>query len=237
MKILGIDSSAKSASVAVTENGKIISSFYINTGLTHSQTLMPMVDNALKCAGLTLKDIGLIAVNKGPGSFTGIRIGVAAAKGLAFADNIPTVGVSTLESMAYNLLSNNCIACAVMDARCNQVYTALFDITDGKVTRLTEDSAISIDELTENLKKYNKNKIFVGDGAILCYNKSVNAISDVIIAPENVRYQNAVGVCHVASLCDSSSYVRAEELIPEYLRLPQAERELKAKKSLKNEGV
>lgn len=230
MKILGIDSSAKSASAAVTENGKVISSFYINTGLTHSQTLMPMIDSALKCADITLDDIGLIAVNKGPGSFTGIRIGVAAAKGLADVKNIPTLGVSTLESMAYNLLGNDCVVCSVMDARCNQVYTAFFDITAGVVKRLTDDSAISIDELGKNLKNYKKTKIFVGDGAEICYNKLMDCGEAMMIAPENIRFQNAVGVCHAAEQYNSESYRPAMDLIPEYLRLPQAERELKAKK-------
>lgn len=229
MKILGIDSSAKSASAAVTENGKIISSFYINTGLTHSQTLMPMVDNVLKCANLSLDDIGLIAVNKGPGSFTGIRIGVAGAKGLADVKKIPVLGVSTLESMAYNLLGKDCIACAVMDARCNQVYSALFDITGDKITRLTEDEAISVDELLQNITKYDKMKIFVGDGAEMCYNKSVNVSEDTMLAAENIRYQNAAGVCFAAETYDPTSYISASALVPEYLRLPQAERELKAK--------
>ena len=235
MKILGIDSSAKSASAAVTENGKVVSSFYINTGLTHSQTLMPMIDSALKCADINLDDIGLIAVNKGPGSFTGIRIGVAAAKGLADVKNIPTIGTSTLEAMAYNLPLTDCIACCVMDARCNQVYTALFDISAGIVTRITDDSAISVDDLKENLKKYEKVKILVGDGAEMCYNKMINDVEGLKIAPENLRYQNAVGVCHAAEQYDSDSFVPANELVPEYLRLPQAERELNAKNKLKGE--
>lgn len=233
MKILGIDSSAKSASAAVTENGKIISQFYINTGLTHSQTLMPMIDSALKCADVSLDEIGLIAVNKGPGSFTGVRIGVAATKGLADVKNIPCIGISTLESMAYNLLNNDCIACAVMDARCSQVYTALFDITDGKITRLTEDEAISIEELGKNLKNYEKTKIFVGDGAEICYNKLINDDKGLKIAAENIRYQNAAGVCSAAESRDKSEYVSAFDLVPEYLRPPQAERELRKKTELK----
>lgn len=228
MKILGIDSSAKSASAAVVENGKIISSFYINTGLTHSQTLMPMIDSALKCADLSVDDIGLIAVNKGPGSFTGIRIGVAAAKGIADVKNIPCIGISTLESMAYNLTDINCIVCSVMDARCNQVYTALFEIKNGNVERITEDSAISIDELKNILKTYNNLKFLVGDGAELCYNKLINDVDSLKIAGESVRFQNAAGVCHAAE--KYNSYISSSELVPDYLRLPQAERELKSKK-------
>lgn len=229
MKILGIDSSAKSASVAVIENGKIISSFYINTGLTHSQTLMPMLDNALKCASLTLDDIDAVAVNKGPGSFTGIRIGVAAAKGIADTKNIKTIGISTLESMAYNLVSLNCVAVAVMDARCAQVYTALFRIKDSVVERLTDDLAIPISELKEMLSSYNEEIILVGDGADICYNALYEEISGIKIASESHKYQNATGVCFAAENKEKELYIDSNKLVPEYLRLPQAERELKNK--------
>ncbi len=229
MKILGIDSSAKSASVAVTENGKIISSFYVNTGLTHSQTLMPMLDNVLKCASLTLDDIDAVAVNKGPGSFTGIRIGVAAAKGIADTKNIKTIGISTLESIAYNLVSLNCVAVAVMDARCAQVYTALFRIKDSVVERLTDDLAIPISELKEMLSSYNEEIILVGDGADICYNALYEEISGIKIASESYKYQNATGVCFAAENKEKELYIDSNKLVPEYLRLPQAERELKNK--------
>lgn len=229
MKILGIDSSAKSASVAVVENGKILSSFFINTGLTHSQTLMPMIEDTLKCANISLDEIELIAVNKGPGSFTGVRIGVAAAKGIADTKKIKCVGISTLESMAYNLLPFNCIACAVMDARCSQVYSALFDITDGQVKRLEDDVAISISQLEEKLKDYSKPIIFVGDGADLCYNTIGKNNENTGLAFEAYKYQNAVGVCLAAQNYDASQFTDSFELVPEYLRLPQAERELKNK--------
>ena len=228
MKILGIDSSAKSASAAITDGGKIISSLYTNTGLTHSQTLMPMIDGALQSAGLTLKDMDLLAVNNGPGSFTGIRIGVASAKGIADVTGIPCVGISTLESMAYNFEGfKNCIICAVMDARCKQVYTALFKITENGVERLTEDEAISISELEERLKKYGATKILVGDGAELCYNMIDG--EDIVLANEKLRYQDAVGVCHAAEKRPVADYVSGEQLVPQYLRLPQAQRELSKK--------
>lgn len=228
MKILGIDSSAKSASAAILDNNKIIAQFYINTGLTHSQTLMPMIENVLKCSGTQLKDIDLLAVNKGPGSFTGVRIGVAAAKGICDPLNIKVCGTSTLESMAYNLLAQNCIACATMDARCSQVYTALFDITDGIVTRITEDSAMSLDELSVILENYRKNIILVGDGADLCYNHFGIKNESVQLATEAEKYQNAVGVCLCAQQ-HQDEYINGNKLVPEYLRLPQAERELKNK--------
>lgn len=229
MKILGIDSSAKSASVAVVEDGKILSSFFVNTGLTHSQTLMPMIDNVLKCADIDLTDIELLAVNKGPGSFTGIRIGVAAVKGLADTNDIRCCGISTLESMAYNLLSFEGIVCAVMDARCAQVYTALFEITDGKVVRLDDDSAISITELGEKLKKYSNTKILVGDGADLCYNILKDEVENIVLPGELFKYQNAAGVCFAAENVNPENYIEGLALVPEYLRLPQAERELKNK--------
>lgn len=229
MKILGIDSSAKTASAAIVDDGKILSSFFINTGLTHSQTLMPMIDNVLKCADINLNEIDLIAVNRGPGSFTGIRIGVAAAKGLSDTASIKCCGISTLESMAYNLSAFDCIACSVMDARCSQVYYSLFEIKDGAVIRLTQDSADSISALGDMLKNYNQLKIFVGDGADLCYNNLKDSLDNIRVAYESCKYQNAVGVCMAALNTSNSDYVNGNALVPEYLRLPQAERELNKK--------
>lgn len=230
MKILGIDSSAKSASVAVTENGKILSSFYINTGLTHSQTLMPMLESVVRYAGLTVNDLDLIAVNKGPGSFTGIRIGVAAAKGLADTMSIKISGVSTLESMAYNLISSDCVVASVMDARCSQVYTALFRVCNNQVTRLTDDSAITISELKEILLKLNDESIIlVGDGADLCFKVFSDELKNIKVASQANKYQNAVSVCLAAERKNQSEYIDSSQLVPDYLRLPQAERELKNK--------
>lgn len=228
MKILGIDSSAKSASVAVIENGKVISNFYINTGLTHSQTLMPMLENVLNCANVAADEIDLIAVNKGPGSFTGIRIGVAAAKGLADTKGIMTCGISTLESMAYNLVGSDCTVAAVMDARCSQVYTALFKVSDGQIERLTDDSAMAISELSELLSTYD-DVVLVGDGADLCYKTMSVVLPKIKISAESQKYQNAVGVCLAAENKSDEDYTEGKNLVPEYLRLPQAERELKNK--------
>ena len=230
MKILGIDSSAKSASAAITDGDKVLGCFYTNTGLTHSQTLMPMIESLLKYSNTSLDDIDLIAVNKGPGSFTGVRIGVAAAKGLADVREIPVYGASTLESMAYNLIDTDCVACCVMDARCIQVYNALFDITGGRITRLSSDSADSIEKVTDELKKYKKIKFFVGDGAEICYNK-LNGDSDIRIAAPSDRFQSAVGVCFCAMNAPHDQFIDSALLVPEYLRLPQAERELNKKLS------
>ncbi len=228
MKILGIDSSAKSASAAIIDGGKVLGCFYTNTGLTHSQTLMPMIESLLKNANVKLEDIELIAVNKGPGSFTGIRIGVAAAKGMADVLKIPVYGASTLGSMAYNLVDNDCVVCSAMDARCGQVYNAIFDITDRKITRLTEDSADSIENVEKKLKDYKKIKFIVGDGAEICYNNLKN-IDGVRLASQTHRFQSAVGVCFEAMNAPKDQYIESAMLVPEYLRLPQAERELNKK--------
>lgn len=228
MKILGIDSSARSASVAITDGEKLLGSFYTNTGLTHSQTLMPMIESLLKNANVRLDEIDLIAVNKGPGSFTGIRIGVAAAKGMADVLKTPVYGASTLGSMAYNLIDTDCVACCAMDARCGQVYYALFDITDGKITRLTPDEADSIENVEKKLEEYKKVKIIVGDGAEICYN-NLKSKDGVRLTSQAHRFQSAVGVCLEAMNAPQEKYVESAQLVPEYLRLPQAERELNKK--------
>lgn len=228
MKILSVDTSAVSASVAVTENKKIISLCQTNAGLTHSRTLLPMIDSALQNSETDINSIDFFACSVGPGSFTGIRIGIAAVKGLADGLCKKCFPVSTLEGLAYNLLGRDCIACCVMDARCNQVYTACFAISGESVTRLTADEAIAIDELKERLAAYRKSVVFVGDGAQLCH-KALG----YEIAPELLRYQNAASVAAAAEASfDESKLLSPAELMPVYLRLPQAERELKKKQNL-----
>lgn len=224
MKILAVDSSAKACSVALAEDNKVLGSFFINTTLTHSQTLVPMIDSVLKNTSTDINSIDTFAVSAGPGSFTGVRIGVSAVKGMAMPLDKPCVSVSTLEAMPYNLISENCVAVCVMDARCNQVYNALFDMENGNIKRLCEDRALSIDELAEDLKKYDKKLILVGDGARLCYNSYKELFYNITLAPESQRYQNAVGVALSAY---NKETVSCEKLMPSYLRLPQAERELK----------
>ncbi len=224
MKILAVESSAVSASAAVCDNGRIISENYINAGLTHSQTLMPMIKNCMDTAGVTLSDIDLVAVAHGPGSFTGIRIGIAAVKGIAFGGK-ECCGVSTLEAMAYNLKGTDCIALCAMDARCSQVYMAMFDCGDD-VVRLCEDKAVMIDEIPEMIKNLKKDIIILGDGAELCYNYLKTVCDNVRLAPMLSRYQRASGVAFAAE-CGAGERVAADKLTPVYLRVPQAERELK----------
>ncbi len=228
MTVLGIDTSANVASVAICElgeNPKVIASGSINTKLTHSQTLMPFIESLLANAKLSLDNIDAYAVSAGPGSFTGLRIGVSAIKGMAYASGKPCKAVSTLHGMAYNLLPADCIVCAVMDARCNQVYNALFRIEKGVITRICEDRALFINELGDELQQCSDERvILVGDGAELVYSKlGGNAVE---LSPPSVRFQNAVGVC-LASEGYEDTPVGA--LMPTYLRLPQAERERLAK--------
>lgn len=231
MKILAIDSSAKTASVAVTEGGKLISECFVNAALAHSRTLMPMVDNALTQADMSFADIDALSVNVGPGSFTGIRIGVAAAKGLALSGDKPCAGVSTLLSAAYNFADDDCLVCVAMDARCNQVYTALFECSGGKVARICEDKAVPIAELEAELAGYDKKIYLAGDGAELCFAAFGGRLPTVRLAAENRRYQRAYGVAAAAE--DNKELFRpASELVPVYLRPPQAERELKLRKGV-----
>lgn len=230
MTILAIDSSAKAASVCVANEEKIIGEFFINTSLTHSQTLMPMTEQLLKNTEMTIDEVDAIAVNAGPGSFTGVRIGVAAAKGLAFPKNLPCVSVSTLESMAYNLLGTDCVVCAVMDARCSQVYNAMFRIKGETVERLTDDRALSLSDLLLEFKQTDERILIVGDGAEITYDFLKNEASNAVLAPKNRRTQTASSVALAAfqKLFEGKTQTAAE-LMPIYLRLPQAQRELNAR--------
>ena len=194
MKILALETSAKAVSAAVSEDGKILCSGYQDTGLTHSRTLMPIVEHILKNTGLTVADMDAIAVAAGPGSFTGIRIGVAAAKGLAFAADKPAVGVSTLAAMARNVAFCDGLVICAMDARRQQVYNALFEAKDGQLTRLTPDRAIALEELAEELRSDPRPKTVVGDGARLCFAHLTEAGISCRLAPAHLVMQNAMSV-------------------------------------------
>ncbi|HCI59968.1 MAG TPA: tRNA (adenosine(37)-N6)-threonylcarbamoyltransferase complex dimerization subunit type 1 TsaB [Ruminococcus sp.] len=234
MKILAVDTSATAASVAVAEENKLIGEFSINTALTHSQTLMPMVDELLNNTGLSVNDINAVAVNAGPGSFTGVRIGVAAVKGIAFPKNLPCVSVSTLESMAYNMLGNDCVVCSVMDARCSQVYNALFRVKGCTVTRMTDDRALSLTDLKLELQNIREKVVLVGDGAVLCSEFLGSELENIMLAPFNNRIQTASSVAYAAfEKINNGETLTADELMPVYLRLPQAQRELNKKLGVK----
>ena len=232
MKILALETSAIAASVAVCEDEALIAQSFQRTGLTHSATLMPMLEAMLKNSGMTLNEIDLIAVAAGPGSFTGLRIGVSAAKGLAWPLDKPSVGVSTLEAMAWQMVGMKGVVCAAMDARRQQVYNALFDLQDGKPVRLTPDRAISLEELSSELAMIENNQILVGDGALLCYNAFQSKGYPVQIAPAHLQFQSAWGVARCAlEQARTGQLTDAAGLIPNYHRLSQAERERLAKQS------
>lgn len=226
MRILALETSAKSVSVAVTENGTLLAQAYQDRGLTHSVTLMPLLDGMLKTAGLTLDDMDIIAVAQGPGSFTGIRIGVSAAKGLAWAKALPCCGVSTLEAMAYGVTDFEGVVVGAMDARRQQVYNALFRTENGRVTRLCADRAVAMELVAEELAAMPEPKLIVGDGAVLLYDFLQKAGIGCRLTSPLHRQQSAAGVALAAEhLAAQGLTCSAQELQPVYLRLSQAERE------------
>lgn len=219
--LLSMDSSAVTASVALTDGNDVIKSEFVNSGLTHSETLLPMITRVMD--GHKFGELDGIAITAGPGSFTGVRIGVATVKGLAFNDDIPCYSVSTLEAIAYNFLGEDTVVCAVMDARRMQFYNALFRVQNGKIERLCDDRAISLEDLREDVKQY-KNFVIAGDGARLCFQNI--ALDNCTIADDDKMYQNAVGVAKAAQ---NKNAISPKALMPVYLRQSQAERELKLK--------
>ena len=222
MLVLAFESSAKAASVALVKDGKLLSQYYQCTSLTHSRTLLPMCEDLLKNAELQPEDVDLIACAQGPGSFTGIRIGVSTVKGMAWALDKPCVGVSTLEAMAWNGLNAGKTICCVMDARRNQVYNALFKIEDGRPVRLCEDRAISLEKLIEDVKQLGQTALLVGDGTEITAAAFDQAEVNYQRAPDNLEMQSAWGVAKAAE--GKESYA-SQDLLPVYLRLSQAERE------------
>ena len=226
MLILAFETSAKAASVALLEGNKLLGESYQNTGLTHSQTLMVMAEDMLKQCGKTAGDVQAVAVAEGPGSFTGVRIGVAAAKGFAWGKQIPCFGISTLEAMAESLGVFSGIVCPCMDARRAQVYNALFRAEGGKLTRLTPDRAIALADLEKELKIFETPVFLVGDGSILCYNTLADTVPALVLPPEHRMHQRAVGVAILAARqAEEGLAPSGNELNPNYLRLSQAERE------------
>ena len=230
MLILALESSAKSASVALSRDGKLLAQSFQNSGLTHSRTLLPMAEDMLKNAELSIKDVDVIAIAHGPGSFTGIRIGVSTVKGLAWASDKPCVGVSTLEAMAWHGLSVGGYICPVMDARRSQVYNAIFKIEDGRPMRVTEDRPIALSELAEEVRALNAPVFLVGDGTELTRKYFESAGIACVAAPENLRWQSAWGVAMAAM---DKEPVSSAELMCVYLRLSQAERERQERLGIK----
>lgn len=219
--ILSVDSSSVTAAAALCDDdGDVIKSEFSHSGLTHSETLLPMIKRVM--GDRRFNELSAVAVTVGPGSFTGVRIGVATVKGLAFASDIPCIPVSSLEAVAYNFLNENAVLSVVMDARRQQYYNALFEIKDGKVSRLTPDRALSHDELVAELEKYD-NVIAAGDGAQLLHERW----GKCVLCPEDKQYVTGLGVVLAAK---NKERISSASLMPVYLRLSQAERELKLKR-------
>ena len=226
MLILAFETSAKAASVALHDGQKLLAEGYQNTGMTHSQTLMVMAEDALKQCGKTAADVTAVAVAEGPGSFTGVRIGAAAAKGFAWGREITCYGISTLEAMAHSLGIYQGYICPVMDARRAQVYNALFYVNRGEITRVAPDRAIALADLGEEIKNLTEPVFLVGDGSNLCYNTLLKDVPNLVLPSEHRMHQRAVGVALLAATQAAQGIApTGAELTPNYLRLSQAERE------------
>ena len=225
MKLLSIDASGKTAACAVTENGEVIAKSFTDSGLTHSQTLLPMVQSMLTLSGTDMAEIDELALTVGPGSFTGLRIGAATVMGLA--GQRPCRCVPTLTAIAYNFTDKNAIIIPALDARRNQVYTAVFRVNDGKVTRLTDDEALSVDEVFDRIREYSLSEsvIIAGDGAYL-FENAVSVLCNVFFAEDKLLYVQGESI---AKASQEFSAVKAQDIKLNYLRLSQAERELKEK--------
>ena len=226
MLILAFETSAKAGSAALMQDGRLLGESYQNTGLTHSQTLLSMAENLLTSCGYTPQQVEAVAVAAGPGSFTGIRIGVAAAKGFAWGLELPCCGVSTLEAMAENFGAFDGYIVPVMDARRSQVYNAVFQAEQGSLKRITQDRAISLEDLGKELAELTGPIYLVGDGSNLTYKTLKDALPSLVLPAEHRMHQRAAGVALVAEkMLQRGETCNAAELTPNYLRLSQAERE------------
>ncbi len=225
MKILAIESSSLAASCAICEGENVLASSKLCVGLLHSRTLMVLVDNMFRNANIDVKDIGIVAVSCGPGSFTGLRIGVAAAKGIALGLGVPCVGVDSLLGLAYNLIDlNSVIVCAVLDARRNTVYTALFNIENFKVIRCCEDGVLEKEELKQKLILNKQPTFLVGDAASSCY-EYMQGVNNIFLASPQLRLQSAVSVALCAQQIIKNKTPLNDIVVPKYIQLSQAERE------------
>ena len=226
--ILALDSTAEVSAVAVCDREKLLSEITVNTGNTHSATLLPAVEQAIKMAEITVNDVDVFACSTGPGSFTGVRIGAATVKGIAYGKNKPCVSVSTLEALAFNLSDRDGIICPVMNARRQQVYNAIFASKDGVIERLCPDRAISISELDEELSDKEAPIYLCGDG----YGITRDGFKKTEIKEVGIRqrYQSAYSVAQIAlKKYENNVTVSDSELVSTYLRPSQAERERQAR--------
>lgn len=232
IKILSIDTCLSSCSVAIHEDEKLIGESFLDVGLTHSETLMPMVQFLLSSAGMTVNDIDVLGVTSGPGSFTGLRIGMAAVKGLAFATDIPCVTISSLYALALGASYFEGTVCPCIDARNNQIYNAVFKVHKGKIERIVKNRAIDINDFVDKVGEYADNIIFIGDGAQMCYNiarKIFNKDNMFYLSGEFSRIRAGKLGGEIFKRYKSGIKCSYEEIVPEYIKLSQAERMLKAK--------
>lgn len=222
--LLGIDTSGKTASVAVCDEENVLAQTSVLTRLTHSQVIMPLCNDVLHHAGVTLSQVEAIVVSKGPGSYTGLRIGISAVKAMSFAMSKQCLGVSTLESLAYNMKGFNGVICTVMKARLNLMYTAFFTSFRGEITRILDDSILSMDDIMSRLKSYHGNIILVGDGARDIYAfDEIFCLENIEIAPPHLLLQLASSLCYASF---EKKFHSPDELNPEYLQPTKAEKDL-----------
>lgn len=231
MKIMAFDTAVEVAAVAVIEDNKLLGEYIINNKKKHSEKLMPLADNLLKDLSLSPADMDLFAVSIGPGSFTGIRIGVSAVKALAYATGKKIAGIPTLDAIAYNASIYNGIVCPLIDARNNQVYTALYRFENGKQQKITQYMAADIGEIIEKIKMAGENTIFIGDAAELHKDMILSQLGNQAhFMPGNLQIPRASAVAHLAYIkAVSGEADDLFELVPLYLRKSQAERELEMK--------
>lgn len=227
MKILAIEASSLVASVAILTDDIITAEYSMNHKITHSQTLMPMIDEIVRRTDTVIEELDAIAVSAGPGSFTGLRIGSATAKGLGQALNIPLIHVPTLDAMAYNAFGYDGLICPIMDARRSQVYTGIYFFEGNDLKIELENTAISIQELIEKLNSMNKKVMFIGDGIpVFADFIKEHATFEYYFAPANMNRQRAASVASLGAVYYAEGRTeQPHEHLPEYLRVSQAERE------------
>ena len=234
MKILGIDSSGLVATVAIQSDDILVGEYTIHNKKTHSQTLLPMIQDMLRMAEVPVEELDAIAVAAGPGSFTGLRIGAATAKGLGQALNIPLVAVSSLEGLAYNLAGADALVCPIMDARRNQAYYGIYDVSGELPVVVAEQDAAPIDTVLQKARETGREMIFVGDGVPVFANRIAEEEGLAYrLGADNVRYQKASSVAVLGrKLMEQGKEMPAERFAPIYLRLSQAERERMEKENI-----
>lgn len=226
--LLGIDTSGKTASVAVCDEENVLAQTSVLTRLTHSQVIMPLCNDVLRNAGIPLSAVDAIVVSNGPGSYTGLRIGVSAVKAMCYATKKKCLGVSTLESLAYNMRSFHGVICPVMKARLNLMYTAFFTSYQNDISRIFDDTILSVEDIVSRIKAYHGDIILVGDGAQEIYaNEEINGLDNVAIAPPHLRLQLASSLCYASF---EKQFGSADNLNAEYLQETKAEKDLAERK-------